>query len=800
MKDEIYFQNEPEGLGIKDLFFKYIRFLPLIILSVSIALFGAYLYLRYTLPEFQTIGTILIKNESSGRGDKFEELFMNQSSQNIQNDIEVLKSRQLMERVVRQKNFNVNYFAVGKIKSPNIYTEGPFVLDAFEVYDSSKTFTMNVKLEGNNLYRINDESAQLKFGQIVKNEFGVFRLQKTIFGRTSDEYNVVWQPVRYAASSLVQNISVLPKTIGTGILMLTLKGPHPLQCADVINQLMIEYQRYNVEEKNEKVIQTLNFIDERSVIIGKELDSVQRNLLNYQQANNLINIETQSAEYFSKQSQYDLQINEQQAQVGLIEMLHDYLKDRKNNFTNVPSSLGIGDGTLGALIGAYNNLQIERKTMVDGNIPATNPLVKQKDDQLEKIRENIIESLSNLKKVSNVISADLKNKNTKIISEIKSLPVKTLEFLELKRQVEGKQELYKILLEKREETSISRAATTPNSKIVEKAFPNLNPIKPIPRTIQLYAILLGIALPALLIFLAEISNDKVIDRNDIEKVTDAPILGEVGHSFQDTSLVVTTTSRGMVAEQFRIIRSNLQFVLGKVNNPVIMVTSSFSGEGKSFISMNIGAVLALAGKKTIVLEFDIRKPKILKGLKLPKSAGITNFLLGKEEFENLAIAVPGTENLFVLPCGPVPPNPAELLLDPNVKILFQKLRENYDAIIIDTAPIGMVSDAMTLGEFADNTLFIVRQGYTFKKQVSLVQELYSLKKIPKIAIIINDVISKPGYGYYGYGRYGYGYSSSSNNYYEEETQAKTFLSKFFSAFDLKRWKSKVFKKVKKHNV
>ncbi len=793
MQDELYFQNEAEGLGVKDLFFKYIRFLPLIILSVSIALFGAYIYLRYTLPEFQTVGTLLIKNESSGRGDKFEELFMSQNTQNIQNDLEVLKSRQLMERVVRQKNLNVNYYAVGKIKSPNIYTDGPFVLDAFEVYDSSSNHSINVRLEGNDQFTLNGESVKFKFGQLVKNNFGVFRLQKTIAGGNSGEYNIVWQPVRSAASNLVQNLAVLPKSNGTGILILTLKGPHPLQGADVINQLMIEYQKYSVEEKNEKVIQTLNFIDDRSVLIGKELDSVQKNLLNYQQANNLIDIETQSAENFSKQIEYDAKINEQQAQLGLVEILQNYLKDKRNNFTNVPSSLGLGDGTLNGLIGGYNQIQLERKTMVDGGIPATNPLVKQKDDQIEKIRENIIEGLSNLKKLSNVLLTDLKTKNALTKNSIKELPAKTLEFFELKRQVEGKQELYKILLEKREETAISRAATTANSKIVEKAFPNLTPIKPIARTIQLYAILIGIAIPALLIFIAEVSNDKIQTRSDIEKITDSPILGEVGHSYDEKSMVVTKTNRGMVAEQFRIIRSNLQFIIGKVEKPVILVTSSFSGEGKSFVSLNVGAVMALAGKKTIVLEFDIRKPKIMICLNLPKSSGITHFVLGKSTLDELPVQVPDTENLYVLPCGPVPPNPAEFLLDPNIAILFQHLKEKFDVIIIDTAPIGMVSDAMTLGEFSNNTLFIVRQGYTFKKQVTLVQELYTQKKMPKISVIINDVQTKPGYGYYGYGRYGYGYGTSKGGYYEEETPKNKFFDKYLSIFDIKKWKSRFFK-------
>jgi capsular exopolysaccharide synthesis family protein len=249
----------------------------------------------------------------------------------------------------------------------------------------------------------------------------------------------------------------------------------------------------------------------------------------------------------------------------------------------------------------------------------------------------------------------------------------------------------------------------------------------------------------------------------------------------------------MVAEQFRIIRSNLQYILNKMDKSVILVTSSFSGEGKSFISTNMGAVLALAGKKTVILEFDIRKPKVLSGLGMPKGSGITNYLVGKSSLQDVIRPVEGHENLFVLGCGPIPPNPSELLLDQRVEDMFTWLRANYDVVLVDTAPVGMVSDAMTLGKFADCTLYLVRQGHTFKKQVALIDEFYQDNKLPKVSIIINDVKMKPGYGYYGYGRYGYGYGYGYGSYYEEEHPPKTALERAFNALDFRRW----FKKKRK---
>jgi capsular exopolysaccharide synthesis family protein len=283
-------------------------------------------------------------------------------------------------------------------------------------------------------------------------------------------------------------------------------------------------------------------------------------------------------------------------------------------------------------------------------------------------------------------------------------------------------------------------------------------------------------------------NDKISTRFDIEKITQAPILGEIGHSFSENTLIVNKTSRTMVAEQFRIIRSNLQYVIQNLQKSVILVTSSFSGEGKSFISTNIAAVLALTGKRTIILEFDIRKPKVLSGLKMARRPGITNFILGKSSIEEIITPVPGQDNLFVLACGPIPPNPSEMLLDPKITELFTWLREKFDVIIIDTAPVGMVSDAMTLSKFADCTLYLVRQGHTFKKQIVLIDELYREDKLPKVSVIINDVKVKPGYGYYGYGRYGYGYGYGyGSSYYEQEKQPLTRMERILKALDVRRW-------------
>ena len=366
------------------------------------------------------------------------------------------------------------------------------------------------------------------------------------------------------------------------------------------------------------------------------------------------------------------------------------------------------------------------------------------------------------------------------------MPGKIKEQLEIEQNLAARQNLYKYLQEKKVETAITRASTLSNSSIIDRSYPSGIPVKPNRRAIRILAILLGLGLPALFIFIAEVLNDKVSTRFDIERITAAPILGEIGHSYSNNTLVVNKTTRSMVAEQFRIIRSNLQYVLNKSEKSTILVTSSFSGEGKSYVTTNMGAVLALAGKKTVILEFDIRKPKVISGLGIQRGPGITNFLVGKANLADLIKPVPDHENLFVLGCGPIPPNPAELLLDQKVEEMFSWLKANFDIILIDTAPVGMVSDAMTLSKYADSTLYLVRQGHTFKKQIALIDEFYVGNKLPKISIVINDVKIKPGYGYYGYGRYGYGYGYGYGSYYEEEKPPNNFFERILTGFDIRK--------------
>src|SRR5215203_164506 len=782
-------KSELANLSLKDLFYKYIRFLPVFIICIALSLFVAYVYLRYATLVYESTGRLIIKDEKgSGAGnDRMDQILMSDGKKNIQNEIEYLQSRPLMERVVKALNLNFSYWAQGKIKELNIYKSCPFRVEAFEIFDSSSSFLLGIQFEDQNSFRINSEKEVFKFGQIFKNKNGVFRLVRIFSSSVSPQYNVIWNPTDAAAAQMLSDVVVAPKQ-NTGILIISKQANNPQLAADVINQLMKEYQTAVIDDKNDATRKTLAFIDSRLAIVQNELDSINNKISFLRKKYDFIAPGAQSNNYLTRIEEAKRSADQQHLQLNNADLIDGYLGEKGLAYTPVPSSLGLEDPTLNTMIAGYNKAQLERKELLE-NAPPGNVAVQQKEQEIELLRQKVLENVRNLKTSYRKAISKTESSGGLAQSQIRSMPEKEQVINDVTRAQETKMIVYNSLLQKREESSIALASQISNTKVLQDATPNNIPIKPNRRDTQLLAILIGFILPAIFIFIRELLNDKVTTRYDIERLTSAAILGEVGHSYSEEALVVTSNDRKLVAEQFRILRSNLQYVLNHISKPVILVTSSFSGEGKSFVSTNIGAVMAVAGKKTIVLEFDIRKPKILSHLNLPKKPGLTNFLLGKVRLEDLPVPVPGNENLFVLPCGPVPPNPSELLLDAKFIELVDYIKSHFDVVIMDTAPVGMVSDAMTLSRFADCTLYIVRQGHTFKKQVALIDEFYKANKLPKLSVVLNDVKVRSGHSYYGYGRYSYGYGNGSS-YFEDDVQPGGMLGRWFGWLDARNWTKK----------
>ncbi|MBS1604102.1 MAG: polysaccharide biosynthesis tyrosine autokinase [Bacteroidetes bacterium] len=784
-----FHDEEAKSIDLKDFLIRHLKYLPWIILSVLVSLFIGYAQLRYASPVFEVDSSLLTSTDNSqgtSSSDKFQELFTGGNEQKIKDQIAIIQSRPLVRRVVRALHLRTVYINKGNIRSTEMYNNSPMELEVLSLKDSSISFSFPVSL-------LDSGRLSLAPGKVVhfyepfENEFGTFRFRKTRFiniGLQTNEFIVQQSTEDDVTEDIVGALTVKPVEEGnSNVVALSMQTNVPEKGVDILNQLAKEYENSIIEDKNKTLLNTLRFISDRLDSLTGELGGVEGNLQRFREKSNTIDVESQSKTYFSGAEETDKFLTDQEVKIKILDYLDNYLQDTKNGFRPVPVNLGIIEPVLMGSITEYNKMQLERESNL-ATTSAQNPLIKSMDITIGRLREDILETLHNVR-ASYIIARDnLLKKNREIRSELLSLPGKSKQLLEIGRQQKIKEELYVLLASKREETAISLASTISNIRVVEPARRSAVPIKPNHRNTYLLCLFAGLLVPVIIIFIFELLNDKITTRTEIERGTAAPILGEIGHSMDGKVMVTTSNSRKFIAEQFRILRTNLQYVLTKVDKPTILITSSFSGEGKSFISTNIGASLALTGKKTVILEFDIRKPKIIEGLGINKSKGITNYIVGNVKAESLPVPVEGSDNLYVVPCGPIPPNPAELLLDPKIEELFAYLKRTFDVVIIDTAPVGLVSDAMVLCPYADTTLYILRHGYTRKKQLRLIDEIYTGKRLPRMAIVINDIEVAGDYsGYYGYNSYGYGYGFAyGEHYFEKEKRRKSILSSIRDLF------------------
>jgi tyrosine-protein kinase Etk/Wzc len=755
----------------RDIIMRYIWYLPWVVISVSLALVIAYVKLRYSPTIYGVAGKLLVSTQTpygSGGGDKFDDIFMMQHVDKINDEIEIIKSRNMASRVINSLGLQKQVYNKGKIRSTVIHSSNvPFNFDIISIADSVAGFNVLITFTGNNQFTINEQPQKHFFNEKIVLPSVTFRVNSNgnFKAFASSDFIISWSPMENLSSGLSSGITVGRVNDYTNVLSLSFSSENPHLGIDVVNQYMKEYQQSSLEDKKEIAAKTLAFIDDQLQAVVQDLGAVERNLQKYREKNKVFNPEMQTQLFLNESSESNKEQTQLDVKLKVTDYLINYLNDKKNAFNLIPVTLGIEEPALLQQVTEFNKLQLERETTLKNTAP-NNPRILGLETTIEKLRVDMIETLRSVRQTLTFAIENLNGKARETNRIINSIPSKEKQLLEVTRQQSILQELYQYLLQKKLETAIASASTISNIKVIEPALASGIPISPNRKGVYILAIILGIGIPIGIVFLREYFNDKIKSKADIQQLTDTPILGEIGHADESSALVVTRNNRKLVAEQFRIVRSNLQYILPKVDKPVVLVTSSFSGEGKSFVSTNIGSVLALSGKRTVILEFDIRKPKIMKGLGLSERKGITNYLVGSVRLQEVIHPVSDVENLFVLPCGPVPPNPAEMLLNEKVQQLFAELKSQFDAVIIDTAPIGLVSDAITLGQYADATIYIVRHGYTMKKQMTLIDDLYKNNKLPHLSIIINDINARGGYGGYygygGYGGYGYGYGYGVN--------------------------------------
>ncbi|WP_179223124.1 GumC family protein [Pontibacter ummariensis] len=756
-------QNEQESFI--DSFFKYVRYWYLFLLGLLITVGTAYVYIQHATPLYLISGTLLIKTSGNegqlSESAAFSDLNTFKTSKNFDNEIEVLKSYRLMRRVLSKLPVNISYYVEESLKERELYgSELPIKVVAHSLDSTAYGREVTVSFNGGKSYNLEEggKTFKFEFGEVVRRPYGTFTiLTSDAFPQKSPKQKkiiVVFENINTLAKYYSDWLKVEPINAKASVLNISITDPVPERGRDVINKLMQDYREEELEGKNLIAASTIKLIDDRLNGLSAELIEIEKDVEQYKRQNKLADVASQSKVYVEESNTYQKQLAEWSVQIDVLETIETYISNSKeNSYRLVPSTLSIEDPTLQELISRFNELQLERERLLR-TTEKINPIILSIDQQLQSLRVNILENIHNIKGGLVLTRRNLKDRTNLYDAKINSVPLVERELQEIDRQRGIKQQLYKYLLEKREESSLALATSAPNSLVLRPAIIEGVPVEPKKQTVFLLAFIAGLGVPLASIFIKNAFNRKVQQRADVERATTAPVLGEVSYNDTKDVIVVSESSKTAIAELFRLIRTNLQFVVQGGERKVILVTSSVSGEGKTFFSLNLGASLALTGKNVVVLDFDLRKQSILADLGLACEFGITDYLsfntVTVEEMLNQSDQVP---NLFIVGSGAIPVNPAELMMSNRVEQLFEELQKKFDYILIDTAPVGQVSDAFSLSKYVDLTVCLVRYNYTPKHEIENINDILYNNKFKQPMIVLNGA-KKFNSNKYGYG-YGY---------------------------------------------
>lgn len=796
MKEEIINERHSdatdEKIDIQELLFKYIIHWPWFVGAVLICLVGAWIYLRMATPIYNISATVLIKDDKKGGAagmiTGLENLGLDglvSSSQNIDNEVEVLRSKTIAKEVVEQLGLYVSYTDEDEFPSKNIYKTSPVIVSLTPQEAEKLSAPMVVEMAlytqggldvnvavGDNEYKKHFEKLPAVF-PMNEGTLAFFQSPDSLSLKKDTIEDSSTQSVRHITATInspmrvarayCENLSIEPTSKTTSVAVISLKNSSLQRGQDFINQLLEMYNRNTNNDKNEIAQKTAEFIDERINIISKELGSTEANLENFKRNAGITDLSSEAQIALTGNAEYEKKRVEIRTQISLIEDLRKYI--RGNEYEVLPSNVGLQDVALVATIERYNEMLVERKRLLRTSTE-NNPTIINLDTSIRAMKLNVQATLDGTLQGMLITKADLDREASRFSRRISDAPGQERQFVSIARQQEIKAGLYLMLLQKREENAITLAATANNAKIIDEAIADDIPVSPKRRMIYLIALVLGIGIPVGIIYLIGLTKFKLEGRADVEKLTTIPIVGDIPltdeKNEKDGSIAVFENQNNLMSETFRNIRTNLQFMLQN-NKKVILVTSTVSGEGKSFISANLAISLSLLGKKVVIVGLDIRKPGLNKVFRLStKEKGITLYLANPET-DLMSLVQPSdiNQNLYILPGGTVPPNPTELLARDGLDKAIEILKKNFDYVILDTAPVGMVTDTLLIGRVADLSVYVCRADYTHKVEYTLINELAEEKKLPNLCTVINGVdLKRRKYGYYyGYGKYGkyYGY-------------------------------------------
>lgn len=761
--------------GLAETIHQYKRYWYWFVLCGILGLVMAFLNLRFTTPLYKTQAQILVNGnkggsssltDQTGFGD-FGILLGGPSS--VDNEAEIIKTRYLMEQVVSDLNEQVTVFRPGGMRDEELYPS-PLAVTLLAPRDSIRGGVFSIDMHDGNkatISRSDDFSHTFAFGETVNlPDVGKVTIQPaaTASSLAGQTYTISIKAFDSRVGDFMGKLGVSIKNNLVSVIDLSFDYPVPKKGELILNKMIQVYMENNLANKNAIADSTIAFVDNRLAIVEKELHQIEQNIQGFRQSHSLANMPAQSQLLLESSSDYVKQLAEVETQLNILSDVEGYLTD-KNNTRVLPNAVVTGDVVFNTLIERYNELLLERGRRLLAATP-DNPSVVNLDEQLNNLRQDMLANLHSTQSRLSITKNDLQRKIDQMGSEVRDIPATERIFLDLSRQQQLKHELYVYLLQKREETAISKTATVSNSRVIDPPKAAAAPFSPKRTATLLAGLLLGLILPSAVIYFRELLDTKVHSRDDIRKLTRTPIIGEIIRSRYRDTLVVSKYSRSAIAEQFRTLRTNLAFYLTASHQKAILLTSSMSGEGKSFIALNLATVLSFSGKRVVLMEMDLRKPNISVKLNTPVKVGFTNYIIDTSLTPEDIIMPSGVnDNLFLIGSGPTPPNPAETLLNPRLNDLITLLKNDFDYLIIDAPPIGLVTDAQLLSPYADLTLYVVRQGYTHKSQLQIVDDLYHDRKMEQLTILINDINPNSNR------EYGYGYGGSyGNGYYNDDAK------------------------------
>lgn len=755
--------DKEEKLNLNQLWSRYAIFWPLYVLLLLLALVGAGIYVRYyTVPLYESNARILLKDKNKGVSESksLEDLNLISINKTIENEVEVIQSRTLITDVVKSLGLYAPMYEKGKIHSNSAYTSSPVrieVLDANSIKPTKEIFFSY----DNKIGQVSIANNKFPLNKWASTQYGILRFvpNARYDGTFKNELYFMLVDPREVANDIQARLSVAATSKLSTILDLTLRDQVPERGEDVLNELMNAYNRSLENENRSLAENTMTFVNNRLGKVARTLDSIENNSQRYKASRGAIDIGTEGKLYLESATSVDRKLAEVGVQLTVLDTVESYVRSKNGQGGVVPSTVGISDPGLSRLLNQMYDLELQYEK-IKRTTGENNPMATSLADQIEKVRPSILENIESQKKSLLASRNNLYETNSINYSRIQGLPKKERELLDIEREQAIQSEIYTFLLKKQEETALSFASTASNNRIVDRAQSSAYPVSPNKKLIYLGAaiasLLLGIGLVTLLLLL----KSKVMFRQEIEDRTTHPIIGEIVYEKSTDPIVTGDGKRTLIAEQFRKLRIALSYTGINSKNKKILVTSTIGGEGKSFVATNLAVSLAMTGKKVVLLELDLNHPTISDKLQVKVDSGITDYLLGKREVDQIIKRTKIHDNLFIVPSGPLPENPSELLMNGRIQTLLTALHSLFDYIVVDAAPVNPVTDAYILSPFCDVTLYIVRHRYTPIAAIEKIDENNKVNQLHNVAIVFNGVHSYSLFKKNNYYGYGYGYTGS----------------------------------------